>query len=109
MCKVKRKRDYLLISFINISHQTIPDLIKYHNIILLVGSLILINNPYHLLNNAFYYSFIISLGISLERKKIKGNKLKRLLIISSMCFILSLPITIYCNNEINLLTIILYF
>ncbi len=80
--------------------------IKYYNIILFVGDILLLFNPYHLINSAFYYSFIISLGISLSNKRIKGNYFKRLLIFSIKCFLLSLPLNIYYNYEINILTII---
>ena len=80
---------------------------RYYNIILFVGNIILLINPYHLIDNAFYYSFIISLGISLNNKRIKGNYFKRLLMFSIKCFLLTLPLNIYYNYEINILSIIL--
>ena len=80
---------------------------RYYNIILLVWNIILLFNPYHLINSAFYYSFIISLGISLNNKRIKGNYFKRLLMFSIKCFLLTLPLNIYYNYEINILSIIL--
>ena len=83
--------------------------VRYYNIILIVGIILLIINPYYINNIGFLYSFSISLAISLLRKKIKGNYFKRLLIICFIAFIVSIPITIYSNYEINFLSIIFSF
>ena len=79
---------------------------KYQNIIFLIGILLLLINPYYIINIGFLYSFTISIFISLNRKIIKGNYFKKLLIISLLAFISSLPITIYCNYEVNFLSCI---
>ncbi len=79
---------------------------KYQNIIYIVGSLLLLINPYYITNIGFLYSFTISIIISLSTKLIKGSYYKRLFIISLIAFISSLPITIYFNYEINFLAII---
>ena len=76
---------------------------KYHNIILIVGIILLIINPYYINDIGFLYSFSISLVISLMQGKIKGNYARRLLIISLIAFIVGLPITIYNNYEVNFL------
>ena len=76
---------------------------KYQNIIFIVGSILLLINPYYIINIGFLYSFTISIIISLNRKIIKGNYLKKNFIVSLLAFISSLPITIYSNYEINLL------
>ena len=79
---------------------------RYCNLILIVGIILLLFNPYYINNIGFLYSFSISLAISILNKKIIGNYYKRLLIISSISFIVSLPINIYSNYEINVLAII---
>ena len=77
---------------------------RYHNIILIVGSILLIINPFYIIDIGYLYSFSISLAISLLRKKIKGSYFKKLYLISIIAFIVSLPINIYSNYEINYLT-----
>ena len=79
---------------------------KYQNIIFLVGIILLLINPYYIINIGFLYSFTISIFISLNRKIIKGNYFKKIFIISLLAFISSLPITIYCNYEVNFLSCI---
>ena len=79
---------------------------KYQNIICFIGIVLLIINPFYVINSGFLYSFTISLIISFNIKIIEGNYFKRLFIISTIAFISSLPITIYMNYEINFLTII---
>ncbi len=79
---------------------------RYPNIIIIIGSILLLFNPYYLINNGFLYSFTISLIISLNMEVIKGNYFKRTIIISTIAFLASLPITIYFNYEINFLAII---
>ena len=83
--------------------------IKYYNIILIVGIILLVINPFYLNNIGFLYSFSISLAISLLKKRIKGNYSRRLLTISFIAFIVSFPITIYSNYEVNFLSIIYSF
>jgi len=76
---------------------------KYSDVILIVGSLLILIEPRFLYNVSFYYSFIISYGLSMI-KKIKGNYFKRIFIISLYANILSFPITIYTNYEVNFLS-----
>ncbi len=82
---------------------------NYRNIIFIIGSILLIINPFYITNSGFLYSFTISIIISLNIKKIKGSYLKRLFMVSIIAFISSLPITIYFNYEINFLAIIYSF
>ena len=81
--------------------------IDYSNIILLVASILLIINPFYCQNIGFQYSFIISYALRLVSKKITGNYFLKLLKISYVAFIVSLPISIYHNFSLNFLTIIL--
>ena len=83
--------------------------VRGYNIILIIGIFLLIINPNYLNNIGFVYSFSISLSISLLKKRIKGTYYKRLLIVSLIAFIVSIPITIYSNYEINFLAIVFSF
>ena len=82
---------------------------KYPNIIMIVGIILLIINPYYIVNSGFLYSFTISLIISLNLKMITGSYYNRLFRLSLIAFISSLPITIYFNYEVNFLAIIYSF
>ena len=82
---------------------------KYQNIIFIIGSILLLINPYYITNSGFLYSFTISIITSLYQRKITGSYFKRLFIISTIAFSASLPITIYFNYEINFLAIIYSF
>ena len=79
---------------------------KYQNILLIVGCILLLINPFYIINSGFLYSFTISIIINFVIKIIKGSYFKKLLIISFIAFLASLPITIYFNYEINFMSII---
>lgn len=79
--------------------------VKYYNIILIIGIILLTINPFYIKEIGFLYSFSISLAISLLKKKIVGSFIRRLFVISAVAFIVGLPITIYSNFEVNFLTI----
>ena len=79
---------------------------KYQNIIFIVGSSLLLLNPYYIINIGFLYSFTVSIIMSISFKRINGNPLKKLFMLSLIAFLASLPITIYSNYEINFLAII---
>ncbi len=83
--------------------------IKINNIKLLFLTLyiVLIINPFMIYNTGLLYSFIITLSLLLEKNHILGNYIVRILKISFISFIVSLPITMSINYEINLLSIIL--
>ena len=76
---------------------------KYQNIIFIVGSILLLINPYYIINIGFLYSFTISIIISINQKLYNGTYFIRLFKISLVAFIASLPITLYTNSEINFL------
>ncbi len=82
---------------------------KYSNVIIIVGIIFLLINPKYLYHIGFLYSFIISYGISLYRKIIKGSYCQKLLKITLLATSLSIPITIYNNYEINFLGIVISF
>ena len=69
-------------------------------------SLILILNPYFLYNTGFLYSSIISYTLISYLYIINGNKIISLLKVSLLALLVSLPITINTNYEINILSVI---
>jgi competence protein ComEC len=75
--------------------------------IILTGIIIILINPFNIFNVGFLYSYLISFGLILSNKFIKGNYLKKSLIISIISFLISLPITASLNYEINLSSIII--
>ena len=76
-------------------------------ILLLTAFIILLLNPFMLFNNGFQYSFLITMSIMFLSNHITGNYFSQILKVSLIAFIVSLPITINLNYEINLLSIIL--
>ena len=72
----------------------------------LVLLLLLIINPFSLYDIGFLYSNICTLGLIIFKDKIKGKYWQKLLKVSFIAWIFSLPITILNFYEINLLTIL---
>ena len=70
--------------------------------------ILLIIKPGLIYNIGFYYSIIVSIGISLNSKKIfkSKNKFNRLLLLSTMAFLFSFPLNVYNYYEINFISII---
>ena len=82
--------------------------IRKIDIMLLTLIIAIIINPFIIYNIGFIYSYIISFFIILFKNKYKtNNKILRIIYITLISFITSLPITIYINYEINFLSIIL--
>ena len=68
---------------------------------------ILMINPFYIFDIGFWYSILISSTIILLQKKIKNkNYFGRLLYVSFVSFLVSLPINIYNFFEINLLSFV---
>lgn len=79
--------------------------ISTFNLFLIFTCLFLIYNPYYIYHLGFIYSFTISGFLILFNKKISDkNYFKSLFKISLIAFLAGLPITIYNNFEINLLS-----
>ncbi len=76
-------------------------------ILFLVAFTILIINPFMIYNNGFQYSFLITFSIMTWSKHLTGNYLTKIFKISLLAFIVSLPITVNLNYEINFLSLIL--
>ena len=81
--------------------------LNYNNlqILFLTAGLILIVNPLMIRDVGFIYSFVVTFGIIYNQKRIKGNYFKKILIISFIAFIYSLPITALLNYEVNIFSI----
>lgn len=82
--------------------------IKKIDIVLLTLILCIIINPFIIYDIGFIYSYTISFFLILYKNKYKtNNKLLKIIYISLISFLVSLPINIYTSYEINLLSIIL--
>ena len=82
--------------------------IKPYQLFIVILGITLLVDPNSIFNQAFLYSFSISLGLLLFIDKMKTIKKRILLIMytSLISFIISLPITLYYFHQINLLSII---
>lgn len=80
--------------------------IKPVNLLLISASIALIFNMYLIYNIAFLFSYSITFFILVFIEKIKGSKIKKLLVLSSLSFLSSLPIVTNNFYEINFLSII---
>ena len=76
------------------------------NLLLLTLSIILFINPLNLNNVGLQYSFLVSLCLLKYTNLIKGNKLKQMLIVSSIAFLVSYPITVNNFYQVNFLSIL---
>jgi len=92
---------YIILSLKKIYKLNIHDL----KLLLIVAFILIIFNPFIIYDIGFIYSFIITGGIILNKKYITGNYFQQLFKLSIITFLYSLPITIYLNYEINLLSV----
>ena len=92
---------YILLSCQKIFHWRLSNF----KLLLITAFLLLLWNPFYFYDVGFIYSFVITGGIILNNKYLKGNYVKQLLLISLISFSFSLPITINLNYEINLTSI----
>ena len=82
--------------------------IKKIDIVLLTLILCITINPFIIYDIGFIYSYTISFFLILYKNKYKtNNKLLKIIYISLIYFLVSLPINIYTSYEINFLSIIL--
>ncbi|MFI3260521.1 MAG: DNA internalization-related competence protein ComEC/Rec2 [bacterium] len=73
-------------------------------ILFVTASILLLYNPYYIFNIGFQYSFIITFFLlSLKSKDL--SKFKSALLLATLSFFASLPITVNMNYEINLSSI----
>lgn len=76
------------------------------NIYYLGISLLLLINPFYLFDIGFIYSSVVSFSLVKYSHLIKGNYFFKLLKVSLIALLFSLPITIMINYEINILSIL---
>ena len=83
--------------------------LRYSNmhILILSAYFILLVNPFMLYDLGFIYSFVVCFGIVYYSDYIKGNYFMKLLKLSIITFLFSLPVTALVNYEINLLSILI--
>ncbi len=96
----------LIYSIILIINRRLKLKISIYKVIIYMIILLLIVNPYNVFLNSFYYCTIISSFIIILRKKIykKRNLLSRSLYISFISFLVSIPLNIYFQFELNILS-----
>ncbi len=75
-------------------------------VLFLTGFILLIFNPFYFYDVGFRYSMVITFGIMLYSKNIKGNYFKRALQVSLISLLFSLPISINLNYEINVMSLL---
>lgn len=76
------------------------------NILFYIFAFYFYENSYVIYNLGFKLSYLVSLGLIISSKKLKGkNYLNSLVITSTISFLVSMPIIINSNFEINLLSI----
>ncbi len=96
----------LIYSIILIINRRLKLKISIYKVIIYMIILLLIVNPYNVFLSSFYYCTIISSFIIILRKKIykKRNLLSRSLYISFISFLVSIPLNIYFQFELNILS-----
>lgn len=93
---------WFVISYISVFFEIKISLYKKLFFLLFI---ILFINPFYVFYIGFWYSFLISSAIILLNRKIKNkNYFIRLLYVSLISFLISLPINIYSFSELNLLS-----
>ena len=82
--------------------------IKIINLYIILTCIVLLNNPYIIYNNAFLFSYIITLYLILFGKIINrySNYFIKLLITSFISFLVSIPIMINTYFSINIISIV---
>ena len=80
--------------------------IKKINLFILVISIALLINPRYVYDLGFLYSYSISLSLLIFSDYLKGNYFISLLKVSLISNLVSIPITLYSFNQINLLSIL---
>ena len=76
------------------------------NVLVITACIILLFDPFAIYDLGFIYSFAVCGGIIYNQDKIKGNYLVRLLRLSFISFLFSMPISAYINYEINIMSIL---
>ena len=94
---------YMILSFLNKKLNLNLSSIKLFIFVLLITLFV---NPFYIYHKGFLYSYSISFILILNKDKLTGNYLMKLLKISFISFLYSIPFNIYFNFSINLFSII---
>jgi len=94
---------YLILSFLNKKLKINLNPIKLFTLTLIITLLI---NPFYIYHKGFLYSYSISFILILNKDKLTGSYLTKLIKISFISFLYSIPFNIYFNYSINILSII---
>ena len=96
----------LIYAIILIINRNLKLKISIYKLIIYMIIFLLIINPYNVFLNSFYYCTIISSFVIILRKKIyqKKNFLSRSLYISFVTFLAAIPLNIYFQFELNILS-----
>ena len=76
------------------------------HILLITAYLLILINPFIVYDLGFLYSFVVCGGIIYNQDKITGNYITKLLKLSVISFLYSLPISAYINYEVNITSIL---
>ena len=93
---------YLIISYLN---KILKLNLSSLKLFIYTTIITLIINPFYIYHKGFLYSYSISFIFILNKDKLNGNYLTKLLKITTISFLYSIPFNIYFNFEINLLSI----
>ncbi len=93
---------YLILKFLNKKFNLNLTPIKIFILTIIITCFI---NPFYIYHKGFLYSYSISLILIINKDKITGNYFTKLIKISIISFIASIPFNIYFNYSINLLSI----
>lgn len=76
-------------------------------ILFLTAFLLLLYNPFYIYAIGFWYTFVVTFSLLYTSDEIKKHsKLKQVFFVSLITFCFSLPISIYINYEVNVLSIL---
>ncbi len=94
---------YLIFKFLNKKLKLNLSPIK---LFILTTIITLLINPFYIYHKGFLYSYSISFILILNSKKLTGNYFIKLIKISLISFIASIPFNIYFNYELNIFSIL---
>ncbi len=97
-------RSVVLFSFLYLNKRLCLDL-SIFKVFILTVSFILLIEPFFLFNTGFLYSCVISGFLIKYGSMVKGNYINKCLLVSIFSFLVSLPIIINSNFEVNILSV----
>lgn len=74
-------------------------------VLFLTAFLLLFINPFYIYNVGFWYTFVVTFSLLFCSSLLNQKKKLQIILVSTITFLFSFPISIYLNYEINLLSI----